>query len=100
MQFAFPELMLIGYLKNCWCCSEKKASPVIGRRVPKQEPVDTPPGECHLPFRQFLVSSWSSSYLVVYRCIFVGSKEEEEYEEIQGRPSALSASNRRMQNIG
>lgn len=25
--------------------------------------------------------------------------EEEEYEEIQGRPSALSASNRRMQNI-
>ncbi|VAH75315.1 unnamed protein product [Triticum turgidum subsp. durum] len=27
------------------------------------------------------------------------SPEEEEYEEIQGRPSALSASNRRMQNI-
>ncbi|VAH59383.1 unnamed protein product [Triticum turgidum subsp. durum] len=26
-------------------------------------------------------------------------KEEEEYEEIQGRPSALSTSNRRMQNI-
>ncbi|VAH59385.1 unnamed protein product [Triticum turgidum subsp. durum] len=48
---------------------EKKASPVIRRHFPKQEPVDdTPP-------------------------------EEEEYEEIQGRPSALSTSNRRMQNI-
>ncbi|KAM3348375.1 hypothetical protein ACQJBY_021952 [Aegilops geniculata] len=79
---------------------EKKASPVIRRHFPKQEPVDdTPPGECHLPVRPFLLSSWFSSYLVVYRCIFAGSKEEEEYEEIQGRPSALSTSNRRMQNI-
>ncbi|VAH75314.1 unnamed protein product [Triticum turgidum subsp. durum] len=49
---------------------EKKASPVIRRHFPKQEPVDDTPPE-----------------------------EEEEYEEIQGRPSALSASNRRMQNI-
>ncbi|VAH75325.1 unnamed protein product [Triticum turgidum subsp. durum] len=48
---------------------EKKASPVIRRHFPKQEPVDDTP------------------------------PEEEEYEEIQGRPSALSASNRRMQNI-
>ncbi|VAH59384.1 unnamed protein product [Triticum turgidum subsp. durum] len=48
---------------------EKKASPVIRRHFPKQEPVDDTP------------------------------PEEEEYEEIQGRPSALSTSNRRMQNI-
>uniref|UniRef100_A0ACD5V3I7 Uncharacterized protein n=1 Tax=Avena sativa TaxID=4498 RepID=A0ACD5V3I7_AVESA len=42
---------------------EKKALPVIGRRIPKQEPV------------------------------------VEEYEEIQGRPSAPSRSSGRMQNI-
>ncbi|VAH75316.1 unnamed protein product [Triticum turgidum subsp. durum] len=32
-------------------------------------------------------------------CRRYSPEEEEEYEEIQGRPSALSASNRRMQNI-
>ncbi|KAM0904405.1 hypothetical protein ACQ4PT_018039 [Festuca glaucescens] len=46
---------------------EKKASPVMGCRIPKQEHVNTPPVE--------------------------------EYEEIQGRPSAPSRSNGRMQNI-
>ncbi|CAO2206399.1 unnamed protein product [Urochloa humidicola] len=48
---------------------EKKALAAIGRQIPKQEPVSTPP--------------------VV----------EEEYEEIQGRPSQPSKSHERMQNI-
>ncbi|XP_015696236.1 reticulon-like protein B21 isoform X4 [Oryza brachyantha] len=54
---------------------EKKASPLIGRRIPKQEPVTAPP------------------------VVFCSPQVEEEYEEIQGRPSAPSRSNGRMQNI-
>ncbi|KAM0913991.1 hypothetical protein ACQ4PT_011807 [Festuca glaucescens] len=40
---AFPKLRLLQLCYfSSWCSPEKKASPVIGRRIPKQKPVNTP----------------------------------------------------------
>jgi hypothetical protein len=58
---AFPKLRLLQLCYfSSWCSPEKEASPVIGRRIPKQEPVNTPPGE----FR-FACSVGPSLFLLV-----------------------------------